>query len=324
MAVAAHLKTIYDVLKTVVTEFIADDGFRLAAALAYYTMFSLPPLLVIVITVSGALWGRDAAEGRVKAEMQGVLGEQGAEQVQTMLQHAGERLEGQRWATALGVAALLFGATGAFAQLQRALNIIWGVQPDPARGGVRNFVLKRLLSFGMVLCIAFLLLVALIISSVLGAVGSHAEDLFSERVSTTVLRTLNFLVSLGIITVLFAAIYRVLPDADVTWRDVWIGAAFTSLLFALGKWAIGVYLGNSNVGSAYGAAGSLAIVLIWAYFAGVVLFLGAEFTQVWARRYGTRIVPAKGAVQVVAEVKHVQDSGEVQTVSEHRKDTPLE
>lgn len=323
MPIAAPAKSVYSVIKAVVADFLADECLRLAAALAYYTLFSLPPLLVIVITVAGALWGREAAEGRVKEEMRDVIGEQGAAQVQTMLQHAGASLEGNRWATALGIGALLFGATGAFAQIQRALNIIWGVEPDPKFGGVRNFLLKRLLSFGMTLCIAFLLLVALVISSILGAVGAQTENLFSESVSTTLLRTLNFVISLGIITFLFAAIFKVLPDADVTWRDVWVGAAFTSTLFVIGKWGIGLYLGNSNIASAYGAAGSLAIVLIWAYFTGVILFAGAEFTQVWARQYGTRIVPSEGAVRVVQEVKHVDEGGNEVVATEQRKDKPV-
>jgi membrane protein len=319
MKLPATLKIPMEIARDTIAEFLEDDCFRMAAALAYYTIFSMPPLLAIVITVAGVVWEQEAAEGRVKQEMRSLIGEEGAEQVQVMLQNARERVQGQNWATVLGVGAFVFGATGAFVQLQRALNTAWGVQPDPKRGGVRNFIFKRLLSFGMILAIAFLLLVALLVSAMLNVFGGQIDALFSERVSTAVLRALDFLVSLAVITVLFAAMFKVLPDAEVAWRDVWVGAVATSLLFVLGKFLIGLYLGQARVGSAYGAAGSLAIVLIWIYFAGLILFLGAEFTQVWARRYGTKIVPVKGAVKVVEEIKHVRGDKE-EVAEEHRKD----
>lgn len=288
-----------DIVKQTFKEFTEDECPRMAAALAYYTVFSLPPLLVLIILLAGAVWGADAVQGKISTEMAGLLGPEGAEQVQTMIRGASEKLSGSGGllTTLLGIGALVFGATGAFAQLQDALNRAWEVEPDPEAGGVKNFIVKRGLSFGMILAVAFLLLVSLVLSALITVVGEQASGLLPDGLSAVFLEALNFGVSLGIITLLFAALYRVLPDAEVDWKDVWVGAGVTALLFVVGKFGLGIYLGRSDPGSAFGAAGSLALILVWIYYSSMILFLGAEFTQVWTRAHGGTLRPAKGAVR---------------------------
>lgn len=295
-----------NVLKRTWQEFSQDDCSVMAASLAYYTIFSLPPLLVIVITVAGFFGGADAVEGRINDEIGRVVGEGGKEQINAMIQAANQPGRGL-WATIIGVAVMVFGATGVVAQLQTALNKAWQVEPDPEQGGIKNFVVKRLLSFGMILGIAFLLLVSLVLTSVLTAAGETISRLLPGEVSQGLLMAIQIGVSLLITAALFAAMFKWLPDAEVAWRDVWIGAAVTAVWFEGGKFLIGLYLGGKDPG-AYGAAGSLVLILIWIYYSGWILFLGAEFTQVWARRHGDRIEPSEGAVRVVKEKKRVRDT----------------
>lgn len=298
------------ILKTSGKDFIADDCPREAAALAYYTIFSLPPILVLIMVLAGAVWDPQDVQDALRGQLGSLMGQSGGEQIATIMQEA-ERPEGRSFLTTmLGVAALLFGATGAFFQLQGALNRVWEVQPDPRQGGIRNFIMKRLLSLGMIVVIAFLVLVSLALSAALSAFG----DAMSARVpalSGTVMIVVNFAISLAVISGLFAAMFKVLPDAEVAWRDVWVGAVATALLFVVGKFAIGLYLGRSEPGSAYGAAGSLAIVLLWVYYAAMIVFLGAEFTQQWAEVRGTGIEPEEGAVKV-EEKKQLQRGPEEQ------------
>lgn len=276
-------------------DFITHDCQSLAAALAYYTVFALPPLLVLVITIVGFVWNPRQVEGQVQKEMAELIGPQGAGYIQTMVRQAGQF--GSGLTAALGAIVLVVGATGLFAQLQWSLNRVWEVQPDPAQGGLKNFILKRILSFGMILAIAFLLLVSLIISAILSAFGQYIANLLSGDISNTFLQAANFTISLVVITILFAAMFRWLPDARTAWKDVIFGAVVTTLLFLLGRTLIGLYLGNTNLGSAYGAAGSLVLVLIWIYYSSMILLLGAEFTHVWARRHG-KVEPVDGAVRV--------------------------
>lgn len=295
-------------LKTTINEFQQDDCMHMAAALAYYTVFSLPPLLVLVITIASIQFGEEMVQGRITQEMSQVVGEQGAEQVQTMISNASRSLaeRGSTLPTLLGAAALIFGATGAFAQLQKALNQAWGVRPDPDRSGIITFLLKRALSFGMIVGTGFLLLVSLTLSTVITAIGSELQE-WLPGMPLNLSRMLDFAMSLAVITVLFAAIFRILPDARIFWREVWTGAMATAGLFVAGKMLIGLYLGQSDPGSVFGAAGSLALVMLWIYLSAVILLLGAEFTQVWARRYGKAILPSKGAVRVVRETRQLDD-----------------
>ncbi len=300
----ATTSEVFHVIQKTVREFVDDDCPSMAAALAYYTIFSLPPLLVVIITVAGMTLGPEAVEGRIAAQIRGLIGPQAAVQVQTMIRNASEGVAGGSPAAWLGVAALVFAATTAFAQLQAALNRAWEVQPDPQAGGLKNFLAKRVLSFGMILAIAFLLLVSLALSTALAAIG---DQWGGTQLSAPLLQAANFFISLLVISALFTAMFKVLPDADITWRDVWVGGTATGLLFVVGKSLIGLYLGTADVGSTYGSAGSLALILLWIYLTSMILLLGAEFTQVWARRYGTRIQPSKGAVRVIRQAQRVGD-----------------
>jgi membrane protein len=264
-----------------------DDVPTLSAAIAYYTVFSLPPLLVVVVAVAGAIFGAQAVEQAIVGQVESAIGPGAADEVGTMIEQRQGSLAGGLGAQLAGIAALLFGATGAFAQLQKALNRAWEVE-ETSGGGVVGVVLKRMLSFGMILAIAFLLLVSLAVSAAISAVGSAAAEAVGGM-PPVLMQALNLAVSVGVITLLFALMFKVLPDAEVAWRDVWVGALVTALLFTVGKTLIGLYLGTANPGSAFGAAGSLALILVWVYYSSLIVLVGAEFTQVWARRFGSGI-----------------------------------
>jgi membrane protein len=274
-------------------EWFEDNAPMFGAALAFYSIFSLSPLLVIAIAVAGLVFGREAVEAQVLAQFTDLLGDQGATQVQMLVSNAARPEHGIP-ATILGVVTLFVGAMAVFNQLKVALNTIWGVQSQA--GVFRTFVMDRLLSFAMVQCIAFLLLVSLVVNAGLAALSSLIQGWVPEM--AMLLLVAGFLVSLLVVTVLFAAIFKILPDARIAWRDVWVGALATALLFTLGKFLIGLYLGRSSVASIYGAAGSLVVLLLWVYYSAQVFLLGAEFTQVYARRWGSRILPARRAVAV--------------------------
>lgn len=290
----AWLREAWDFGREVWTDFNDDDCTSMAASLAYYTVFSLAPLLVIVIVVAGLVLTPEQARSAVLNETQGLVGPEGADQIATMVASVQADQSGNLLARVLGGAIILFGATGVMVELQSALNRAWGVRPAPNQG-VRTFLVKRLLSFAMILGIAFLLLVSLVLTAVLSAIANTAAELLPDALSGVALEGTNFVVSLLVIALLFAAIYKVMPEAVIRWRDVAVGALVTAFLFSIGKSLIGVYLGNSNVGSVYGAASSLAIVLVWVYYSAVIVLVGAEFTQVWTRRYGGGLVPEPGA-----------------------------
>lgn len=289
---------IWKMIKSSIQDFSDDQCPMMAAALAYYAVFSLPPLLILIVWVVSFIWDPTVVQGEVAEQARTFLGSTGAEQLKTMMNQ--DAMGGQSWMAKVGgIVVLVFGATGVFVQLQASLNQAWEVEPDKDQGGVMNFIVKRLLSLGMVLSIAFLLLVSLVVSAAITAIGNAASGWLP--MPGAALQAVNLGVSLLIVTVLFAAIYRFMPDAVVSWSDVWFGAAITSLLFVLGKWAIGAYLGRQDLGSTYGAAGSLVFVLVWIYYSSMILLFGAELTQAWARRYGDEIQPKAGAVRVVQQ-----------------------
>jgi membrane protein len=265
-----------------------------SAALAYYTLFSLAPVLLVVIAVAGAIWGPEAVRGRIVAELDGLMGRDAAGAVQAALESAA--LDGSGvLATVVGLVTLLLGATAVFVQLQDALNQIWEVAPQPGRM-IRDFLKKRLISFGMLLCIGFLLLVSLGISAGLAALQTFLESRLDLPV--VLLQAVNLVFSFVVIAVLFGLIYRILPDARITTRDVAWGAVAAALLFTLGKYLIGLYIGQTGVASAYGAAGSLVVILVWVYYSSLILLLGAELTRVYSRRYRpTRVQPEPGAMR---------------------------
>lgn len=308
-------------LKETVTEWNKDKASRLAAALAYYTVFSLAPLLVITIAIAGLVFGTAAAKGEIVGQIQGLVGKDGAEFIQTAIANANKPKAGTI-ASIISVLFLLFGASGVFAQLQDALNTIWEVQPKPNRTLI--FIIRgRFFSFTMVLGIGFLLLVSLLLSAVLAGVVHFFGNLVPGF--DFLWQLLNFVLSFGVITLLFGMIYKILPDVKIGWNDVWIGATITSLLFTIGKFLLGLYLGNSSFGSTYGAAGSLVIILTWVYYSAQILFFGAEFTKVYARKYGSQIVPNENAIPLTQEARAEQgmkSNGNHQTRSRESKATP--
>ena len=292
----------FDLLKATYTDWSEDKASRLAAALAYYTAFSIAPLLLIAIAVAGLVFGEEAASGAVSAQLEGLLGSEAAGAVETGIQNARQPGIGTLSAV-VGLGLLLWSASNVFAQLQDALNTIWEVAPKPGRG-ILATIRTRLLSMTMVLGVAFMLLVSLVLSAALTTVGRFFSGLLPG--GEAVWQVVNFGLSLVVIALLFAAIYKVLPDAEVAWGDVWIGAAATAVLFTVGKLLIGLYLGHASVGSSYGAAGSLMVLLLWVYYSAQLLFFGAEFTQAYARRYGSRIVPTEDAVGLTPEARAQQ------------------
>lgn len=292
-----NLKAVWGLFQETFNEWSNDKASRLAAALSYYTLFSIAPLLIIVIAIVGAVFGEDAARGEIYRQINGLVGDAGAEVIQTAIESANQPKTGTI-ASLISVVVLLFGATGLFAELQDALNTIWEVQPKPGRA-MKNMVRQRFTSFAMVLAIGFLLLVSLVISAVLAAVVGYFRHMVPGI--DVIWQIVNFLLGFGITTLLFGLIFKVLPDVKITWNDVLIGAALTSLLFSIGRYLLGQYLGNGSFGSAYGAAGSVVVVLAWVNYAAQILFFGAEFTQVYARRYGSRIIPDKHAIPLTEE-----------------------
>jgi membrane protein len=257
-----------------------DDGApRLGAALAYYTLFSLAPLLLAAIAIAGLAFGEEAAQGRIVAELESLIGRVGAEAVQQLVENS-RRPEAGIVATIVALATLLLGASGVFVELKSALNLIWEVK---APAGVGAMVRARLAAFGLVLAVGFLLLVSLVVSAALSAMGRTVIGGLGEP-AAAVLQALHSLVSLAVLTVLFAMLFKFLPDTEVSWRDVWIGSVTTSLLFTVGKYLIGLYLARNTLSSTFGAAASIVILMVWIYYAGQVFFFGAELTQACARR----------------------------------------
>jgi membrane protein len=268
-------------LKELAREYWSNRPMELAAALSYYTLLSLAPLVLMAVAVAGLVFDRATVESRMVTEMRLLVGAEGSEVVQTVLRHARDREKGAL-SVIIGTAVLLFGATTVFAQLQSSLNRIWKVDPGGQGSLLWGFVKERLLSLAMVLAIGFLLLVSLVVSAAVAAVGETALGGLTD--AAVVLQGLNGLVSLIVITLLFATIFKVLPDVPVAWRDVWVGAVITALLFSVGKNLIGLYLGRTSIGSPYGAAGSLVVMTVWVFYASLIVFFGAQLTYIRSKR----------------------------------------
>lgn len=279
------------VLREAASDWRKDNASRLSAALAFYTILSVAPLFVLVTAVAGFVFGNAAATGQLAGQIRGVVGEAGAEVFQTTIAHA-DRPAAGTLASLIGVVTLLFGASGVFRELQEALNAMWEVQPKPDLG-FWTMLWHRLLSFGMVLALGFLLLVSLIVSTALSALGGYLSDLAPALPPLTHLG--NVLVSFLGVATLFAMMFKWLPDAKVAWRDVWFGAVVTAVLFGIGKELIGLYLGKASVATPFGAAGSVVAFVVWVYYSGLIFFFGAELTQATARHSGRAIEPANYA-----------------------------
>jgi membrane protein len=278
-----------------------DRPFELAAALAYYTLFSVAPLLVIAISVAGFVFGREAAQDQVVGTLSGFVGQDSGRAVQDMIENANKQQTSESlFAMIVGVALLLFGAGGVVGQLQSSLNMIWGVEPKAGRG-LMGFLRDRFMSYAMVLGVGFLLLVSLVVTAALSAFDQFLQH--SMPGGGVLLQVIHFVVSLGLVTFMFACIFKFLPDAEVAWKDVAVGALLTAIFFNAGKFLIGLYIGQSSVTSVYGAAGSLVTLLLWIYYSSLIFFFGAELTQVYAARFGSGLTPAENAQPATPEIQ---------------------
>jgi len=292
---ANKLKAGWELLKLTFGEWTNDNTFELSAALAFYTMFSIAPVLLIAVGVASFFLAPETATTRIVGEMEKMVGDQGANAVRQVIESSRGFGNGL-WAMSVGIVMLIMGATAVFGELQTALNYIWDVKAKPDRNVIMSLVVDRLRSFSIAICVGFLLVVSLVISAVI----SGLQDYMNQWLPGIpwLWQPANVIASFFVVAVLFAMIYKFLPDVVISWRDVWIGAAVTALLFTGGKYLIGVYLGRTATASAFGAAGSLVVLLFWVYYSALMGFFGAEFTQVYARRYGPGIRPQKHAVRV--------------------------
>jgi membrane protein len=292
------IREFWQLLRETYNGWIEREPFNNSIIIAYYTIFSLPGLLVIIINLAGYFFGYEAVEHKLATQIQGLIGGDAAKDVQDIVAKASASKD-STIATILGVATLLFGATGVFYQVQQILNKIWEVKPKPKQM-LLKLVRDRIFSFGLILVIGFLLLVSLVLSAGLSAVSDWVAAHLSESLNV-VFKVADILLSTGVIMLLFAAIYKFLPDARIRWREVWIGALVTAILFSIAKFALGLYFGKSDPASTYGAAGSVILIMLWVSYSGIILLFGAEFTQVYARRSGHRVRPVEGAVSTQEE-----------------------
>lgn len=292
------VRNLFDLLKATFSEWWNDNTFRLAASLAFYTIFSLAPVLVIAVALAGLVFDESGSESirqDLANEIGTLVGPDGSAAVAQVLERASLET-GSPVAAAIGIVTVLVGSTFVFVELQSALNMIWDVQADPTGSMIRGFLRDRLRSFGIALGVGFVLVVSLVVSTALSAAQNQLDEYLPG--ATWLWRALNLLAWLLLVSLLFAAIYKYLPDVWITWKDVAIGAIVTAALFSIGKFAIGAYLGRMAFGTAYGGAGSFVVLLIWVYYSALICFFGAEFTQVYARRYGSKIRPQQHAVRV--------------------------
>lgn len=286
-----RFRNIGALMKETVSQWSEDEASRLAASLALYTLLSIAPLLVIAIAVAGLVLGDEAARGQIGGQIASVVGPQAGASIESLVANAKTPSSGII-SSVVGIVVGLFGASGVFGELQSALNKIWEVKPRPGRG-LRGLIRDRFFSFSMVMGVAFLLLVSLVVSAALATISGFFEGAIELPV---LWEALNVLVNLAVTSLLFALIFKLVPDVKIAWRDVWVGGVVTALLFSIGRVALGWYVGRSATVSPFGAAGSLVALIVWVYYSAQILFFGAEFAQVYASRYGSRIVPSDNAV----------------------------
>jgi len=293
---------IYSYLKQVFTEFVEDDILKYSASLAYYTVFSLAPVLIVIISICGVLFSKEAIQGQIYSQLKGLVGGEAAIQVQDAIKNT--HLTGHNvFATIIGIIVLLIGATGIFGEVQDSLNKIWGLRIK-TRKTWWKLIINRLLSFSLIICIGFVMMVSLLLNALISAFGNFLARYFSEF-SVIIVQVTDSVVTFLITTFLFSLMFKMLPDAKIKWKDVLVGGLLTSVFFTLGKLAIGYYLGSSNITSVYGAAGSIMIIMVWVYYSSIILYLGAEFTKVYAKMYGGKIYPNEYAIWIKTEETQV-------------------
>lgn len=291
--------SVWELLKRTFWEFIDDNGIKLSASLSYYTIFSLPPLLIIILSIISFFFGKEAITGRFFGQINGMVGNEAAIQIQETIKNI-TLTNSNTFAAVIGGILLLIGASGVFSEIQSSINFIWGLKAKPKRG-IMKFLKNRLMSFSMIASVGFLLLVSLMVNTVMDIVNSRLLMYFPDS-TVYLFYILNIIILFVTTTLLFSIIFKTLPDGELCWKDALIGSSFTSIFFMFGKFAIGFYLGSSTVATVYGAAGSVIIILIWVYYSAIILYYGAEFTKVYANTHGNKIIPNDYAVEIKVEV----------------------
>jgi membrane protein len=286
------------VIKQAAIEFVADNGIKFSAALSYYTIFSIGPVLIIIISLAGIFFGREAVQGKIYEQINGLVGNSAAVQIQEIIQNI-EQSQLSTSGAVFGVIILLVGATGVFTEIQDSINYIWSIKSKPKKGLLRILV-NRLISFSLIISIGFLLLVSLIINALVELLHARLTAIFDDA-SVYIFQGINYAILMMVITTLFTIIFKVLPDAKIKWRDSLLGAVFTAVLFLIGKFLISLYLSYSNIDIMYGAAASVILILLWVYYTSIILYFGAEFTKVYALRHGAGIQPNKTAVFIIKQ-----------------------
>jgi membrane protein len=291
------------ILKRAAIEFVEDNGMKLSASLSYYTVFSIGPVLIIIISLAGIFYGKEAVQGNIYYQLNGIVGSGAAVQIQEIIQNI-EKSQLSASGALFGIIALIVGATGVFTEIQDSINYIWAVKAKPQKGWLK-LIMNRLLSFSLIISFGFVLLVSLIVHAMVDLLHDRLMKFFDEG-TVYIFETVNYILLFVIISTLFAIIFKVLPDAKIKWRDAYVGAAFTSALFLIGKLLIGLYISQSNIGVTYGAAASIVLILLWVYYSSIILYFGAEFTKVYALTFGSGIEPDETAVFIVKqEVKEL-------------------
>jgi membrane protein len=298
MKIKTKPQKIWYLIKETFNGFVEDNGIKLSAALSYYTIFSLPPLLLIIISISGIVFGADAARGEIFGQINVLVGNDAAIQIQNTIKNV-TLTNSNVFVTTIGIIILFIGASGVFAEIQDSINYIWGIKAKPNRGIIK-YIYNRLMSFSMIGSMGFLLLVGLIINSLVDILNKRLGIIFHQE-TFILFYALNLFIVFVTITLLFVLIFKTLPDGKIAFRDCFIGASFTAFLFMIGKFAIGFYLESYNIASIYGAAGSIIIILIWVYYSAIILYFGAEFTKVYALTHGQKIIPNAYSVQITKE-----------------------
>ncbi|MDB5245697.1 MAG: ribonuclease [Segetibacter sp.] len=298
------VKKYWHVFKEAVSAFVEDNCVKLSASLSYYTIFSIGPLLIIIISLSTIFWGREAVTGRLYGQISGLIGSDAAIQIQEIIKNSQQSSNGFI-GTVIGTVILVIGATGIFTEIQDSINYIWSLRAKPKRGIVK-FLFNRMLSFSLIVSLGFLLLVSLVISTLLDLLSDRLTHFFPNT-TVYIFYVINLFIIFALISILFAIIFKVLPDGKIKWKDAFVGASFTAILFLIGKAGIGYYLGRSNLGATYGTAASVILILTWVYYTSIILYFGAEFTKVHALEYGGGIVPNGTAVFIIKrEAKEIE------------------